>query len=144
MSKTAPEGFAERVRSSFARQLVMKTIGATLSLVEPGHVEITLPFSSELSQQDGFVHAGIISTILDSACGYAAYSLVPANVNILTVEFKINLIRPAVGEKFRAVGTVHRAGKTLTICHGDVFAVTTDGEKEIATMLGTFMALPQG
>jgi uncharacterized protein (TIGR00369 family) len=132
-----------RVRSSFARQHVMETIGAVLTRVEPGAVEIALPYRSDLSQQHGFIHAGIVATILDSACGYAAFSLMPSDVAVLTVEYKINLLRPAQGDRMVARARVVRSGKTLTVCAGDVFAVTGDVEKAVATMLATVMAVPQ-
>src|SRR4051794_28118270 len=106
-----PDGqFAERVRASFSKQMVMATIGARLARVAPGEVEITLPFRADLTQQDGFLHAGIVATILDSACGYAAYTLIPPAANMLTAEFKINLLRPAAGESFLARGRVVKPG----------------------------------
>src|SRR5687767_12584038 len=121
----------------------METIGAALTRVEPGAVEITLPFRADLTQQHGFVHAGIVATILDSACGYAAFSLMPADAAVLTAEYKINLLRPAAGERFAARGRVLRAGKTLTVCAGEVFAVDGGTEKAVATMLGTIMAVAE-
>jgi uncharacterized protein (TIGR00369 family) len=135
--------FESRVRASFARQRVMETIGAELTRVEPGAVEITLPSRPELTQQHGFVHAGIIATILDSAFGYAAFSLMPADVAVLTVEYKINLLRPAVGSRMVARARVVKPGRTLTVCTGDVFAQAGDDETVVATMLATIIAAPE-
>src|SRR5262245_7136498 len=101
MSPANPN-FADEVRQSFARQSLMRLIGADLSLVEPGIVEITLPYRADLTQQNGYVHAGIITAIADTACGYAAFTLMPAGSAVLSVEFKVNLLRPAAGETFRA------------------------------------------
>jgi uncharacterized protein (TIGR00369 family) len=136
-------GFEARVRASFARQQIMATLGAVLTRVEPGAVEIVLPYRADLTQQHGFVHAGVVATILDSACGYAAFSLMPADVAVLTVEYKINLLRPAQGERLVARGRVVRSGQTLTVCAGDVFAQAGSTEKVVATMLATVMAVPQ-
>ena len=133
--------FETRVRSSFDLQRVMKTIGATLVQVLPGEVHIRLPYQLELTQQDGFVHAGIITTIVDSACGYAAYTLMPAASRVLTVEYKVNLLSPATGDYFVAVGNVKKPGRTLSICAGDVYAHKNDEEKLVATMLATMMRL---
>ena len=127
------ENFELRVRASFAQQQIMNLIGATLSRVEPGIVEIEIPWRNDLSQQDGYMHAGIVTTILDSACGYAAFSLMPADSSVLSVEFKVNLLAPASGEKIRARAEVKRAGRTLTVCTADAFA---DG-RLCATMLAT-------
>jgi uncharacterized protein (TIGR00369 family) len=137
------DAFEPRVRASFARQRVMETIGATLTRVEPGAVEIALPYRADLTQQHGFIHAGIVATILDSACGYAAFSLMPADVAVLTVEYKINLLRPARGDRLVARARVVRAGKTLTVCAGDAVAQTGGAEGVVATMLATIMAVPQ-
>ncbi len=104
-----------------------------------GTVEIRCLFSKKWTQQDGFVHAGVITSILDSACGYAALSVAPSTNEVLSVEFKVNLLAPAVGDSFVARAAVKRAGKTLTICSADAYAVTRDGEKLIATMLATMM-----
>jgi uncharacterized protein (TIGR00369 family) len=134
--------FAEEVRRSFARQPIMDLIGATLSLVEPGVIEITLPYRADLAQQDGYVHAGVVTTIADSACGYAAYSLMPADSEVLSVEFKVNLLRPAHGEIFLAHAEVIKAGRTLTVVQADVFGVAGDDERTlVATMLGTMICL---
>jgi uncharacterized protein (TIGR00369 family) len=137
------DGFEPRVRASFARQRIMETIGAVLTRVDPGAVEIALPYRADLTQQHGFIHAGIVATILDSACGYAAFSLMPADVAVLTVEYKINLLRPAKGERLVARARVVRSGKTLTVCTGDVFAQADGQENAVATMLATVMAVPQ-
>jgi uncharacterized protein (TIGR00369 family) len=135
--------FAAEVRRSFARQPVMNLISAALSLVEPGVVEITLPYRADLAQQDGYVHAGIITTIADSAAGYAAYSLMPAGSAVLSVEFKVNLLRPAKGETFIARAEVLKPGKTLTVVRADVFAVAGTAPKQlVATMLATIICLP--
>src|SRR5438876_12036745 len=114
--------FESKVRSSFSMQKVMQTIGACLTKVLPGEVEIQLPFHTDLTQQNNFLHAGIITTILDSACGYAAYSLMEANTDVLTIEFKINLLSPAAGELFIARGLVTKPGKNITVSSGDFFA----------------------
>jgi uncharacterized protein (TIGR00369 family) len=135
--------FERRVRASFARQRVMESIGATLTHVEAGAVEITLPYRIDLTQQHGFIHAGIVATILDSACGYAAFSRMPPEMAVLTVEYKINLLRPAKGDRLIARARVVRAGKTLTVCAGDAFAETDGVETVVATMLATVMAVEQ-
>lgn len=115
--------YESRVRDSFARQALMRTIGAELARVEPGRVEIALPYRADLTQQHGYLHAGITSTIADSAGGYAGYSLFPAGSSVLTVEFKINLLAPAAGERFIAMGEVVKPGRTLTICRLEVRAL---------------------
>ncbi|HVE90417.1 MAG TPA: PaaI family thioesterase [Burkholderiaceae bacterium] len=135
--------FEARVRTSFARQRAMDTIGATLARVEPGIVEVALTYRADLTQQHGFLHAGIVATILDSACGYAAFSLMAADVAVLTVEYKINLLRPAQGDRFIARGEVVRAGQTITVCSGAAFAYTGSDEKQVATMLATVFAAPE-
>lgn len=110
-----------KVRRSFARQGIMRLLGAELSAITPGRVEISLPYREDLGQQHGFFHAGVSAAIADSACGYAAFSLFPPGTTVLTVEYKINLLAPADGERLRAVGTVIRPGRTLTVVEGDVF-----------------------
>jgi uncharacterized protein (TIGR00369 family) len=127
--------FESRVRENFTRQRVMSLIGATLRTVEPGIVEIEIPARDDLTQQDGFMHAGIVTTILDSACGYAAYTLMPADSSVLSVEFKVNLLAPAKGDLISARAEVKRVGRTLTVCTADAFA---DG-KICATMLATMI-----
>lgn len=139
--KAVDPEFAQRVRVSFGEQRAMASIGASVSLVEPGAVDIVLPFRDDLTQQDGFIHAGIIAAIADSACGYAAYSLMPASARVLSIEFKVNLLAPAVGERMIARARVLRAGKTITVCRADVAAIIDRNEKLVATMLGTMMTI---
>lgn len=127
--------FESRVRKSFSRQRVMSMLGAALTIVEPGIVEIEIPAREDLTQQDGFMHAGIVTTVLDSACGYAAYTLMPADTSVLSVEFKVNLLAPATGNVIRAHAEVKRFGRTLTVCSADAFA----GENICATMLATML-----
>ena len=134
--------YDERVRSSFARQSAMRTIGAELTLVTPGIVEIEMPYSSQLTQQHGFLHAGVISTALDSACGYAAFSLMPENASVLTFEFKVNLLAPGKGERFLFRGSVTKPGRTIVVADGQAYAIAADGEaRMIATMTGTMMTV---
>ena len=134
--------FAADIERSFARQPIMNLLGATLSLVEPGVVEITLPYRADLAQQHGYLHAGVIATIADSACGYAAYSLMPAGSEVLSVEFKVNLLRPAQGASFVARAEVIKAGRTLTVVRADVFGVAENADRElVATMQGTMICL---
>jgi uncharacterized protein (TIGR00369 family) len=137
----ADAAFEQRVRASFARQRVMDTIGASLTSVSPGEVVIELPFREDLTQQHGYLHAAIVTAIVDSACGYAAHSLMPSDAAVLTVEYKVNFLAPAAGRKFIAQGRVTKPGRTLTVTTGDVFAETDAGLKPIATMLATMMAV---
>ena len=143
MGAFQPQGpdFATRVRASFDRQPAMATIGARLTRIEPGLVEIELPYRRDLTQQHGFLHAGITSTIADSAGGYAGYTLFPANSSVLTVEYKMNLLAPADGERFIARGRVVRAGKNLTICNLEVIAVKGGRETLCAIGQQTLMCL---
>ncbi|MEJ6782141.1 MULTISPECIES: PaaI family thioesterase [Phyllobacteriaceae] len=142
-SKNVPApNYDERVRASFARQSAMRTIGAELTLVAPGTVEIEMPFSAGLTQQHGFLHAGVISAALDSACGYAAYSLMPENSGVLSIEFKVNLLAPGRGERFLFRGSVTKPGRTIVVADGQAYAFAADGEaKLIATMTGTMMVV---
>jgi len=141
MSSLVPQNpeYEISVRASFARQRIMNLIGADLERVAPGAIDIVLPFREDLTQQRGYVHAGIITTIADSACGYAAYTLMPAGSEVLSVEFKLNLLRPAAGERFVAEGRVVKAGQTLTVARCDVFAWTGDEAKLVAIMLATMI-----
>jgi uncharacterized protein (TIGR00369 family) len=123
----------------------MRTLDAELSSVNPGEVVIHMPVSSAVSQQHGFVHAGAITSIVDSACGYAALTLMPEGSEVLAVEFKINFVAPAVGESIRAVGSVVKAGKTITLTRGEAFAVSSDGaQKLIAVMQATMIRRDEG
>jgi uncharacterized protein (TIGR00369 family) len=131
----------ERVRASFARQGLMATLGVRVARVAEGEVDLELPFDERLTQQDGYLHAGAVTATLDSACGYAALTRMPEDAAVLTVEFKVNLLAPASGERFLARGRVVRAGRTLTVCRGDAFALVGDDERHVATMTATMMAL---
>lgn len=134
--------FAEEVERSFARQPIMKLIGARLSLIEPGVIEITFPYRVDLTQQHGFLHAGVVTTAADSAAGYAAYSLMPAGSEVLSVEFKVNLLRPAKGETFVARAEVISAGRTLTVVRAEVFGIAANGDRElVATMQATMIGV---
>ncbi|WP_372662674.1 PaaI family thioesterase [Hydrogenophaga sp.] len=133
--------YAQRVRSSFERQAAMRTLGASLTEVLPGRVAIELPWAEALTQQHGFLHAGMVATALDSACGYAGFSLMNTDAAVLTIEFKINLLAPAQGERFRMVGTVIKPGRTVTVCEGHAYAIDGGREKLIATMGCTLMAV---
>ena len=125
------------VRDSFDRQGFNVTLGATLTYLAPGEVHVTVPYAPHLTQQNGFLHAGVIASIADNACGYAAMSAAPAGHNPLAVEFKVNLLAPARGERFEARARVLRRGRTLSVIRADVFAITGTREDMIATMLET-------
>jgi uncharacterized protein (TIGR00369 family) len=133
--------FAERVRQSFSKQGLMSTLGASLGAISPGAVEIVLVPSPAISQQHGFVHAGAVSAVADSAAGYAALSLMPAGTGVLTTEFKINLVAPAVGDRIIARGRVIKPGRTLTLCQTEVFAESGGQEKLIALLTATMMSI---
>jgi len=133
--------FEARVRDSFARQRLMETIGAFITSVSPGEVEIELPFSEALTQQNRYLHAGVITAIVDTACGYAALSLMPEDSDVLTVEYKVNFVSPAKGERMIARGRVKKPGRTLAVCSGDAFALIDGKEKLVATMLATMMSI---
>jgi uncharacterized protein (TIGR00369 family) len=138
MNAPADPNFAVRIRASFGRQKAMGLIGASLTVVEPGQVEVALPYRDDLTQQKGFIHGGIIGMIADTACGYAAYSLMPADSSLVTVEYKINILAPA-RTSLVARGEVLRAGRTLTVTRGEVYS--EDG-KHVASMQQTLMMLP--
>jgi uncharacterized protein (TIGR00369 family) len=133
--------FEQRVRDSFDKQKFMATIGARLTRVEPGKVDIELAARDDLGQQHGFLHAGVLASAADSACGYAALSLMPAGAAVLSIEFKINMLAPAAGDRIVARGSVLRAGRTVTVCWGEVSAFTGDSEKVVATMVATMMTV---
>jgi uncharacterized protein (TIGR00369 family) len=134
--------FAARVLASFGRQKAMRLIGAAMTKVEPGFCEIELPFRDDLTQQKGYVHGGIIGMIADSACGYAAYSLMPADSSLVTVEYKINIMAPAKGGLLVARGEVIKPGRTLTITSGEVYARQDGRSVLVAAMQQTLMMLP--
>ena len=134
--------FADRVRASFARQRMMQTLGVEITRLAPGEIELAMPYEAAFTQQHGFIHAGIMATVLDSACGYAAVSLMPTDAAVLTVEFKTNLLAPAKGERFFFRAHVVKPGRTLTVCDGQAFALENlADERLVATMNGTLMAL---
>jgi uncharacterized protein (TIGR00369 family) len=133
--------FAERVRASFARQAAMATLGASMLEVVPGRVVVELPYAAHLTQQHGFLHGGIVGAALDSACGYAASTLMPADVGVLSIEYKINFLAPARGRRFRMVGTVVKPGRTISVVEGHAFAIDGDREKLVATMQATLMSV---
>jgi len=142
MHQVSNPQFAEEIKASFVKQSIMELIGAELSLVEPGLVEIALPYRSDLAQQHGYLHAGVVATIADSAAGYAAYSLMPAGSEVVSVEFKLNLLRPAKGKSFLARAEVIKPGRTLTVVRADVFANTDSRDRAlVATMLATMICL---
>lgn len=132
-------GFRDRVRADFAKQSFMATLGAELGRVEPGEVEIALPTTERLAQQNGYLHAGVIASIADSACGYAAYTLMPAESDVLSVEFKLHLLAPAVGDRVSARARVVRRGRTLSVCQADVFSLAGADERHVAMMTATMI-----
>jgi uncharacterized protein (TIGR00369 family) len=134
-------GYAARVRDSFALQGAMATLGASLTSITPGRVVIELDWAAALSQQHGFLHAGMVATALDSACGYAGFTLMPADAGVLTIEYKINLLAPAKGQRFRMVGQVIKPGRTVTVTEGRAYAIDGGTEKLIATMGATLMTI---
>ena len=146
-NETTDPSVEARIRESFERQTVMGTIGAKLASVSPGEVHVVLPFNPALVQQQGFLHAGVVTMIVDTACGYAALSRMPPGTEVVCVELKINFLAPAVGERFDAVGKVLKPGRTLTVCAGTVEALSGDVRKIVAcsqtTMMAAEPALPQ-
>jgi len=131
----------QRIRESFARQGLINMLNGKITHVSPGELHIEAPFDERFTQQDGFLHAGIVTTLIDSACGYAAYTLMPADSRVLSVEFKVNFLSPAQGERFRAEGHVVKSGKTLTVCEGKLFALQAEGEKLVAMMQATMICV---
>jgi uncharacterized protein (TIGR00369 family) len=136
----------ERIAASFNAQGLMATLGATLALVADGEVHIALPFSKHLTQQHGYIHAGAITSIVDSACGYAALTRAPPECEVVTAEFKVNLLRPAIGDHFLAIGRVQNAGKLLTVCTGEVRAFSGAGaaHKVVALLQATIVNVRRG
>jgi len=133
--------FKARITQSFSEQAVMQHINASLLGIDAGQVEIGFPYQLQLTQQDGFIHAGISSTIMDSACGYAALTLMPAEARVLTIEFKINLLAPAAGDSFRAIGKVRKPGRSVFVAEAELYAAANGTDKLVATMVGTLMAM---
>lgn len=136
--------YEQRVRALFDAQPVMATVGARLAALAPGACTLRVPWSAAITQQDGFLHAGILAVLADSACGFAAYSLMPPGARVLSIEFKINMLSPAVGEDFEADGFVIRAGRNVTACRADVHARAGGGRKLVAAMQATMMTLREG
>ena len=134
-------GSEARVRASFERQRFMTTIGARLTRIAPGEVDIEVPMRDDLVQQHGFMHAGVMASAADSACGYAALTLMPPGVAVLSIEFKINLLAPAAGDRILARARVLRAGRTITVCRADVMAFTAGDERLVASMVATMMTV---
>lgn len=139
-SERCDSAIEDRVRASFARQRLMQTLGAELSSIRDGVVEIELPYREDLTQQHGYLHAAAVSAIVDSACGYAAMTRMPPEAEVLSVEFKVNLLAPALGERFVAVGRVIRSGRTLTVCSGEAHAERNGVRKLICVMQATMIA----
>jgi uncharacterized protein (TIGR00369 family) len=135
--------FESRIRDSFARQGFLNTLGAEISSIRPGEVEISAPFDSRFTQQDGYLHAGAAAALVDTACGYAAYTLMPAASRVLTVEFKINFLSVARGERYLARARVIKAGKTLTVCAGELFAFQGDERQRVAAMQTTMICVKE-
>src|SRR5205814_1157889 len=139
--QTQDPNFEARVRASFAKQALMTTIGARCDKVAAGAVDLRLPFRTDLTQQHGYLHAGTIAAVADSACGYAALSLMPADAEVLSIEFKVNMLAPAKGDAIVARAHVIRAGRTIMVCRADVYAVTGSDEKLVSAMQGTMMVV---
>ena len=131
--------FERDLRDGFARQSLMSSIGARMVNVAPGEVDIAIDSRADLLQQNGFVHAGVLTSIADSACGGAALTLMPPSSDVLSIEFKVNLLAPAAAPRFVARARVLRAGRTITVCRADVFGIDGETETLVATMLGTMM-----
>lgn len=133
--------FETRIRTSFVSQGMLSTLGAQIELLRAGEVHLTAPYDARFTQQDGFLHAGTVTTLMDSACGYAAYSLMPAASRVLSVEFKVNLLSPARGHRFRAEGRVIKHGRTLTVCEGKLFSIEKEQETLCAIMQATMICI---
>lgn len=129
--------------ATFGRQQAMRNLGISIARMEPGEVDLTMPYAAEWTQQNGFIHAGIITAGLDTACGIAAFTLMPAETDVLTVEFKTNLLAPAKGQRFSFRAAVVKPGRTLTVCEARAFGESNGAESLVATMTGTLMALPR-
>ena len=141
MTTPRDPGFEARVRASFARQRLMRTLGAVLESVAPGKVVVRLPFREDLTQQHGFLHAGAIASVADSAAGYAALTLMPADAGVLSIEFKVNMLAPAKGDAIVARAQVIRPGRNIMVCRADVYALAGEEEKLVAALQGTMMVV---
>jgi uncharacterized protein (TIGR00369 family) len=143
MNKFQPSdpNYESRIRSSFDKQEAMKTIGANLVKVLPGEVHIEFSFIESLAQQHGYIHGGIIASVVDTACGYAACTLMSVDSEVLTIEYKVNFMSPAKGDRFKGIGRVLKPGRNITVCSGDVIAIDKGKEKIIATMLATMISV---
>jgi uncharacterized protein (TIGR00369 family) len=135
-------GFADRIRASFARQALMRLLDASIDDVAPGRCTIALPYRDDLTQQHGYIHGGVVGAIADSAGGYAGYTLMPTGTGVLTVEFKVNLLAPARGERLLARGEVVRPGRSLFVTRADVYALAQGRETHVASMQQTLMVMP--
>jgi uncharacterized protein (TIGR00369 family) len=133
--------FDARVRASFERQAAMASLGITIVRLDAGMIELAMPYNEAFTQQHGFIHAGIMATALDSACGYAGFSLMPADAAVLTIEFKTNLLAPAKGELFTFQGRVIKPGRTVTVCEAQAFAHDRGTSRLVASMTATLMAV---
>ena len=141
MRPLADPNFESRVRASFSRQEMLTSLGAQIGLLRAGEFHLTAPYDARFTQQDGFLHAGVVTTLMDSACGYAAYSLMPAASRVLSVEFKVNLLSPARGDRFRAEGRVIKSGRTITVCEGKLFSIEKEEETLCAIMQATMICI---
>lgn len=135
------KNYKQKVERSFDKQKAMKSLGITLEKVQAGRVELRMPYMAEYTQQHGFVHAGILSTAMDSGCGYAAFSLMPEDATVLSIEFKINLLSPAKGDYFIITGEVIKAGRNITVCQSEAFSINGNKKKLVAQMTGTMMTV---
>ena len=139
--KAQDQEFESHIRMSFGKQTFMSAIGADLSLVSPGEVEIVLPFRDDLLQQHGYLHGAVIAAVADSACGYAARSLMPPGTTVMTVEYKISFLAPAAGDEFVARGSVLRSGRRLSVCIGEALARAAGQEKLVAVLMATMIPI---
>jgi uncharacterized protein (TIGR00369 family) len=137
----ADADYAQRVRDSFSKMRIMQTMNVRLGRVTPGEVEIIAPYLQDFTQQHGFLHAGAISTLLDTACGYAAFSLMPPEAAVLSIEFKVNLLSPGQGDRFCFIGSVVKSGRTISNVRGEAYSLSGESEKLIATMDATMMTV---
>ena len=142
MTRTLSPEIEARVRAAFDAQTMMTTVGARMARLAAGECEIVLPFGAHIAQHHGYLHGGAIGMICDNACGFAALTLLPANRQVVSAEYKINFLRPAVGQHFVATGRVRRAGKSMSVCEGEVEAVTEGQRTLVAVMLATMVAVP--